>query len=119
MIRKLINLVVFLLIANALYRVAPVWWHYREFKDGVEELTLFSRDRPIPAIVDAVMRLAAEHHVPLDRDYVQVQKDMNGVYIDASYVEVLKLAPGYEIPHQFDVGPAERHVKIPVAGARK
>ena len=38
MIRKLVQLAMFLLIANALYRIAPVSIHYYKFKDALQEL---------------------------------------------------------------------------------
>ena len=53
MIRKLIQLAIFLLIANAIYRIAPVSVHYYKFKDAVQELTLFSpaeREPGLPSL---------------------------------------------------------------------
>ena len=41
MIRKLVKLAIFLLIANAVYRIAPVSIHYFQFKDALDELALF------------------------------------------------------------------------------
>jgi len=35
-IRKLVKLAVFLLIANAVYRIAPVSVHYFQFKDALQ-----------------------------------------------------------------------------------
>ena len=50
MIRKLIQLAIFLLFANAIYRIAPVSLHYYKFKDALQELALFSQQsRPMPS----------------------------------------------------------------------
>ena len=38
MIRKLVQLAIFLLIANAVYRIAPVTVHHYQFKDALQEL---------------------------------------------------------------------------------
>ena len=103
MIRKLFQLAVFLLIVNAVYQVAPVGLHFFEFKDAVEELALFSQKSTDQALVDRVMGLAEENHIPRDRDYVEVRRTDNEIIITASYVESLRLLPGYEYSRQFDV----------------
>ena len=106
MARKLFKLGVFLLIAHALYQVAPVWWHYRAFKEAVADLALNGRGQPDSAILDGVMELAGENQVPLDRDSVQIRRDHDRLFVDAAYVEDLKVLPGYQYPWQFDVNVA-------------
>lgn len=103
MVRKLVKLAIFLFIANALYRIAPVSLHYYQFKDAVQELALFSQKATDAELTDRVMALADEHSVPLDRDYVTIQRPNGQLIIDASYVESLQLLPGYTYDHQFDV----------------
>jgi hypothetical protein len=103
-IRKLVKLAVFLLIVNGLYRIAPPTVHYFQFKDAVQELALFSQQKtPDAEIIDRVMALADENSIPLDRDYVQVRRSNGQLVIDASYVESMKVLPGYSYDHQFDV----------------
>jgi hypothetical protein len=102
-IRKLVKLAVFLLIANALYRTAPVALHYFQFKDALQELALFSLRVPDAELIDRVMALADEHGVPLDRDYIQIQRSTGRLTIDARYVESMKVLPGYSYEHEFDV----------------
>ena len=103
MIRKLVKLAIFLLIANAVYRIAPPSVHYFQFKDAVQELALFSQKTPDAELIDRVMALAEEHGIPLERDYVQVRRSNGQLVIDASYVESMKVLPGYSYDHQFDV----------------
>jgi len=102
-IRKLVKLAIFLLIANAMYRIIPPAVHYYQFRDAVEELALFSMRTPDPELIDRVMALADEHNVPLDRDYVQIRRTNGQLFIDLSYVESMKVLPGYSYDHQFDV----------------
>jgi hypothetical protein len=103
-IRKLVKLAIFLLIANAVYRIAPPTIHYFQFKDAVQELALFSQQKtPDAELIDRVMALADEHSIPLERDYVQVRRSNGQLTIDASYVESMKVLPGYSYEHQFDV----------------
>jgi hypothetical protein len=102
-IRKLVKLAIFLLIANAVYRIAPPAMHYYEFKDAVQELALFGQKTPEAELIDRIMALADEHGIPLDRDYVQVRRSNGQLIIDASYVESMAVLPGYNYEHQFDV----------------
>ena len=74
MIRKLVKLAIFLLIANGVYRITPPTIHYYKFKDAVQELALFSQKTADAELIDHVMALADENQVPLDRDYVQVRR---------------------------------------------
>ena len=113
MIKKLIKLTVFLLIVYALYHVTPVWLRYYQFKDAVQEMALFTKEKSDPALIDHVMKIAQEQSVPLAREYVQVRRSGDRILIDASYVDTLKLLPGYEYPWQFDIGVAAWQVQTP------
>ena len=104
MIRKLVQVAIFLLIANALYRVAPVAVHHYQFKDALQELVLFATVKTTDAeLVEQVMALADEHSIPLDRGDVLVRRVNGQLTIDASYVETMKVLPGYNYVRQFDV----------------
>jgi hypothetical protein len=103
LIKKLIKLTVFLLIANALYQTAPVWLHYYQFKDAVKEMALFSKETTDAAVVDRVMALADQHKVPLNREAVQVERTKDRLFVNAPYVEVVKVVPGYEYRWPFEV----------------
>jgi hypothetical protein len=103
MIRKLLQLAVFLLIANAVYQAAPVSWHYYEFKDAVQELVLFSQKATDAELIDRVMVLAEEHSIPLEREYVQVKRHPGQLVITAAYIETMTFVPGYQYAREFDV----------------
>lgn len=103
MIRKLIQLAIFLLMANAVYRIAPVSVHYFKFKDAIQELALFSQKATDAELTDHVMALADENSIPLDRDWVQIRRPNGQLVIDVSYVETMKVLPGYDYVRQFDI----------------
>jgi hypothetical protein len=104
-IRKLIKLAIFLLIANAVYRIAPVSVHYFQFKDALNELALFQMNSKSTdaELTDRIMALADEHNVPLERDDIQIHRPNGQLIIDAEYVESIPLLPGYTYDHEFDV----------------
>jgi hypothetical protein len=122
MLGKIVKLAIFLLIANALYQVAPAWVHYYEFRDSLKELALYSHEKSDGAVVDRVMALAEEHHVPLDRDAVEVRRTpeqgQDELAIRAPYVEMLKVVPGYTYRWDANVEVSALRVKPPTGVAR-
>ena len=103
MIKKLLKLAVFLFIANGVYQVGPASLHYVKFKDAVGELALFAQKATDPELVDRVMALAEENSIPLEREYVQIQRQGPSMIIKASYVETFHFLPGSKYSWQFDV----------------
>ena len=104
MARRIVKLAIFVLVIHALYRFVPVYVRYQQFKDAVRETALFSRNSPDQQIVDRVIALAEKYSVPLDREYVQVRRENEQLFIDASYVVEIEWLPTYRRPWQFDVG---------------
>jgi hypothetical protein len=113
MIRKLIQFAIFLFFANALYQTAPIGLHHFQFKDAVQELALFSQKSSDQELVDRVMMLAEEHHIPLDRDYVTVQRATGQLIITAAYLETMTFFPGFPYEREFDVEVKAYIVKEP------
>jgi hypothetical protein len=107
MIKKIISFVVFLVLANAGYRVAIVYFHDQQFKDAVRELSLFSGGKTEELIRAKVMELAAENQVPLDPDFVEMTKKVTpGVgdhwVIKVTYAVLVPVFPGNPRRFQFD-----------------
>jgi hypothetical protein len=94
-IRKIIKIAVFLLIANGLYQSAPVAYRNIQFKEAMQEMVLYSQKSGDADLINRTMLLAKENDVPLEREYVGVRHETGSIHIDASYVEPLKLLPGY------------------------
>ncbi len=103
MIRRLIGTALLALLANAVYHVGLVWVHYQSFKDGVRETALFAGTKTDDALKDRVMELAEQNSIPIDRDYVAVDRAGGAVTISASYVEMVPVVPGYPRRWQFDI----------------
>jgi hypothetical protein len=95
LIRKIIKLAVFLLIANGLYQFAPVAYRNIQFKEALQEMVLYSQKSGDAELISRAILLAKENNVPLEREYVGVRHETGSVHVDASYVEPLKLFPGY------------------------
>lgn len=107
MIKKVISLIVFLLLANAGVRFALVSFHNQQFKDGLRELSLFSGGTSEEVLRAKVMGLAAEHQIPLDPDFIEItKKNIPGVgdhsVIKVAYAVMVPLFPGSPRRFQFD-----------------
>lgn len=103
MLRKLVSLAIFVLLGLALYRVGPVYLRYQEFKDAVGDTALFSADKSEDAIRDRVVEQAQHYGVPLDPDDITLHKVGDHTSITVTYVELLRLLPGYSRPWQFNI----------------
>lgn len=107
MIKKLIGIVVFLLIANAGIRVALAFFHDQQFQDAVRETALFGAGKPDEALRLQVMKAASENMIPLEPDYIEItRKSVVGVndkvVIKTAYAVLVQLAPGYARRFDFD-----------------
>jgi hypothetical protein len=107
MIKKVISLIVFLVIANAAIRVSLVFFHDQQFKDAVRELSLFSGGKSEEIIRAQVMELASQNQIPLDPDFVEmVRKSTPGIgdhfVIKVSYAVLVPIFPGKPRRFEFD-----------------
>jgi hypothetical protein len=103
MARRLIGLAIVLLIANAGWKVAPVFLHHFEFKVELEELARFGGELSDSEIQAKAVRTAASFQLPVtDRD-VQVRRSGDHVYIDVAYREMLEVLPRYKYPWDFTI----------------
>ena len=103
MIRRLVQLAIFLFFANAVYQTAPIGVHYFEFKDALQELALFSQKSSDQELINRVMALAEQHKIPLDRDYVTVKRTPDQMIITAAYLETMRFLPGVPYEREFDI----------------
>lgn len=105
MIKRVISIVIFLLLANAGVRVAMVFFHAEQFKDAVREIALFGAGKPDEVLKGKIMEAAAENQVPLEPEYIEIaRKTIVGtgdhVVIKVTYAMLVQVAPGY--PRRFD-----------------
>jgi hypothetical protein len=103
MIKKLITIVIFVAIAYATVSVGAVYVRYQQFKDAVREVALFGSNKTDDQLKAQVMERAQHDGVPLEPEYVHIERVADRVTISASYVELIKVLPGYERQWQFDI----------------
>jgi hypothetical protein len=94
-IRKIIKIAVFLLIANGVYQIAPVAYRNLQFKEALKEMVLYSQKSSDAELINRTILLARENNIPLEREYVGVRHETGSIHLDATYAEPLKLFPGF------------------------
>jgi hypothetical protein len=94
-IRKIIKIAVFLLIANGVYQIAPVAYRNLQFKEALKEMVLYSQRSTDAELINRTITLARQNNVPLEREYVGVRHETGSIHVDAIYAEPLKLFPGF------------------------
>lgn len=110
MIKKVVSLIVFLVMANAGVRLGLVVFHDQQFKDAVRELALFAGQPPAKTddvIRAKVMQLAQDNQIPLDPDFVEISRNSSAglgekVTIKLAYAVMVPLLPGYNRRFEFD-----------------
>src|SRR5215207_9252964 len=107
MIKKILTLVVFLLVANAGWRVGMAFFHQQQFNDAVREIALFGAGKPDDMLKQRVMEAAGQNSVPIEPEYIEISRRTlvvpgDKVVITVSYAEMIQLAPGYARRFDFD-----------------
>lgn len=94
MIRRLIAILVVAAAVYAAYNVATVWFHYRNFQDSVRDAALFGNGKTDDELKAKIMEDASDNQVPLSPDDVTIQRRAGEVFIEAHYVQAVKIFPG-------------------------
>ena len=110
---RIVKLAIILLVAHALYRFVPPYWHYTQFKDQMQSLALQAKGKTDEQLKDEVMALAEQHRVPLYREYIAISRagDKSHTYIDADWAEEIEFVPRWKYVWQFNVSVDGWHMK--------
>jgi hypothetical protein len=103
MIKSIIKIVIAVLLANALWRIASAYISYYKFQDAVQEYSIRSGGKSDDEIKNRVAELASQYEEPVDADSVQVTKNEQHTYIEASYTKPVAVLPGYEYQWPFSM----------------
>jgi hypothetical protein len=100
MIKRVISIVIFLLIMNAIARVGMAFFHDQQFNDAVREIALFGAGKPDEALKISIMKAAGENQVPLFVDFIEISRRSvvgvnDKVIVKVAYAVNVAVAPGY------------------------
>lgn len=97
MIRTVAKLIVAFAILHAAARAGWTVWKYFELKDAAREVILFGTVVP-DRLADRIFEKAVELHVPLERQDIEVRREGDLTFADASYTEGVPVLPGLIYP---------------------
>lgn len=111
--KTVFKITVILLILNALYRFVPPYYRYTRFKNAAQDVALQAKGKPDATVVAEVMELAAEHGVPIEREWIEVRRsrDLTHTYIDATWAETIHVLPSREYQWVFKVEVDGWHIR--------
>ena len=100
MIKKIISLIVFLVIANSAYHIGSEYLTYVRFRDAVRDAAMFKAKNNTD-LTARIMDLAGQFDVPLDEDNLTISREDRRVNIDGWYDKPIEVVPNYEYPWHF------------------
>src|SRR5438477_1992384 len=107
MVKRVVRVIVFLLLANAGIRIGGVYFHNEQFKDAVKEIALFGAGKADEFLRNKVMEAANDNHIPLDPDFIEIQRKTivgagDHVVIKYAYAVMVPVVPTKPRRFEFD-----------------
>lgn len=101
MIRLIIKLALAALVAHAAWRVGSAYASFYKFKDSVEQVAQYGREKSGPELKARVLELASQYDIPLDEDDLTIELNDNHTIIDGQFSDDIEVVPGYKRPWPF------------------
>jgi hypothetical protein len=95
MFKFLIKLALSALIASATWQIGSAYAANYRFKDATEAAALTPRISD-DDLRERIMELAAQNDAPIEEENLQIRREQNHIYIDASYVRPVNVVPGFQ-----------------------
>src|ERR1051325_5065210 len=103
MIKSIIQILLAVLLANALWRIASAYISYYKFQDSVQEFSVRAKGKTDDQIKSRVAELAAQYEEPLDAEGVTVTHTEQHTYIEGSYTKPVAVVPGFSYAWPFSL----------------
>jgi hypothetical protein len=103
MVKSLIKILIAVLLANALWRIASAYISYYKFQDAVQEYSIRTSGKNEEQIKSRIAELASQYEEPIDSDAVTVRIAEQHTYIEATYTKPVAVLPGYEYQWPFSL----------------
>ncbi len=103
MIKSFLKVVIAILIANAIFRVASEYVTHYRFNDAVTELATHSVGKSDAQVKDKVLERAATYDEPIDAEALSVQQDEHHTFVQTKYTKPIAIVPGFEVQWPFSL----------------
>jgi len=93
-VKALLKLVVFVLMANALWRVGSAYASFYRFRDSVRAAAMDQRQSD-DRLRQKILELASTYDLPLAEEDILIRRDEHHTFVDSSYTTPVAVLPGY------------------------
>lgn len=101
--RKLLDLLLLILIVNAVWRVGPAFYQYFAFRNQVAETARWSVGGSERELKQSLLDLAVRMNVPVSERDITVVRRRERLLIDVRYVQALEVVPLYYYDYEFTI----------------
>jgi hypothetical protein len=110
LIKFILKLLVFVVLANAAWRVGSAYLNHYRFEDAVLAAVQYRGTKSDAEMHKKVLELSSQFDVPLADEDLTVRKEQAHTIVEGSYMQPVDLFPGYS--HTF---PFTLHLDVPTA----
>jgi hypothetical protein len=110
LIKFILKLAIFVVLANAGWRVGSAYLNHYRFEDKILEAVQYRGTKTDDQIRQRILELATEFDVPVTEDALTVRRETTHTIVEGSYSEDVDLFPGYAHTFPFTV-----HLDVPTA----
>jgi len=101
--RKLFDLLLLILIVNAVWRVGPAFYQYFVYRNQVAETARWSAGRSEGEVKDILLEMARQSNLPVRDEDLVVQRQRLRLLVSVRYVEPLEILPLYTYDYEFKI----------------
>ena len=110
MIKFILKLLVFVVLANAAWRVGTAYLNHYRFEDAVLAAVQYRGTKTDAEVRKRVQELVSQFDVPLADEDLTVRKEQTHTIVEGSYTQPVELFPSYSRPFSFTL-----HLDVPTA----
>ncbi len=101
--RKLFDLLLLILVVNAVWRVGPAFYQYFVFRNQVAEAARLSVGPSESELRDILLEMARRSDLPVRDEDLTVRRQQQRLLIDVRYVQPLEILPLYTYDYEFRI----------------
>ena len=100
MIKRIVQLAIVALLANAVYRVGMEYLTYIKFRDAVRDAAMF-KAKSEADLRSRIAAIADDYDLAIDDDAVEITLNERVWHIDGSYTKPIEIVPRFEYAWPF------------------
>ena len=94
--RTVLKIAILLLVAHALFRFIPPYWHHHQFEAALRDVSQRWGQPHDEEVMQHVLTTAEAHSVPITREHVTVRRQGDRILVDVAYALPIEWVPSYK-----------------------